>query len=217
MSDFVEECRREWKRLGVPDAVANEMAADVAADLAEAEAEGASAEDVLGAEAFDPRSFAAAWAFSRGVAERPSPDEREPRSWLARAAVAAFALIAIAGGVLAVVDSSSASETRDGLPPANVRLWASDGTPIIRIQAPLHDSDALFVLPAPEDSTRVVSLPLPPNLRVRATDMAADDPGLDTRTLGYVLLAIGLAGAVAVWLGQAIGAAGRAARRHTTA
>ena len=33
MSQFVEECRREWKRLGVPDPVANEMAADLAADL----------------------------------------------------------------------------------------------------------------------------------------------------------------------------------------
>ena len=212
MSDFVEECRREWKRLGVPDAVAAEMAADVAADLAEAEGEGASAEDVLGAEAFDPRSFAAAWAFSRGVAERPSLDERGPQRWLVLAAVTAFALVAIAGGVLAVVDSSSTSETREALPSGAVRLWASDGTPIIRVQAPPPDSDAIFVW----DSTRVINLPLPPNLRVRATDVAADDTGLDTRTLGYVLLAVGLAGAVAVWLGQAIGAAGRSGRRHPT-
>lgn len=54
MNEFVEECRREWKRLRVPDAVAAEMAADLAADLEEAEAEGASAEEVLGGSAFDP-------------------------------------------------------------------------------------------------------------------------------------------------------------------
>ncbi len=30
MSDFVQQCRREWERLRVPDPVANEMAADLA-------------------------------------------------------------------------------------------------------------------------------------------------------------------------------------------
>ena len=48
MHEFVEECRREWHRLGVPDPIANEMAADLAADIEEAESEGGSAEDVLG-------------------------------------------------------------------------------------------------------------------------------------------------------------------------
>ncbi len=67
MSEFVEECRREWKRLGVPDPIAGEMAADLAADLAEAEADGVSAEQVLGSGAFDPRGFAASWASERGV------------------------------------------------------------------------------------------------------------------------------------------------------
>jgi hypothetical protein len=208
VSDFVEECRGEWKRLGVPDVVANEMAADVAADLAEAEAEGASPEYVLGSEAFDPRSFAAAWAYARGVAERPSPDGHQPRRWLVIAAVTAFALVAIAGGVLAVVDSSSTSERREALPSGTI--WVSgpspDGSPVVvRASAPLLD-----------DLPRVVSLPLPPELQVRETDEVADNSGLDTRTLGYVLLAIGLAGAVAVWLGQAISAAGRSARRRTT-
>jgi hypothetical protein len=37
MSGFVEECQKEWKRLGVSQATANEMAADLEADLAEAE------------------------------------------------------------------------------------------------------------------------------------------------------------------------------------
>ena len=38
MSKFVNECSKEWKRLGVPESVSNEMAADLEADLAEAEA-----------------------------------------------------------------------------------------------------------------------------------------------------------------------------------
>src|SRR5579863_1740210 len=76
VSEFVDECRREWRRLGVPDPVANEMAADLTADLEEAEAEGGSPEDVLGNSAFDPRRFAAAWAAARGVTSPPIPDRR---------------------------------------------------------------------------------------------------------------------------------------------
>jgi hypothetical protein len=44
VSDFIEQCRREWKRLNVPDPLAEEMAAELASDLNEAEAEGVSAE-----------------------------------------------------------------------------------------------------------------------------------------------------------------------------
>jgi hypothetical protein len=67
MSEFVDQCRAEWRRLGVPDAITNEMAADLAADLDEAAADGVSAEEVLGTAAFDPRGFAASWARERGV------------------------------------------------------------------------------------------------------------------------------------------------------
>jgi hypothetical protein len=74
VSEFVEECLREWRRLGVPDPVANEMAADLTADLEEAKAEGGSPEDVLGNSAFDPRRFAAAWAVARGVTGPPTPE-----------------------------------------------------------------------------------------------------------------------------------------------
>jgi cytochrome c-type biogenesis protein CcmH/NrfG len=72
MSDFVEQCRLEWRRLGVPDSLAEEMAADLAADLTEAEAEGVSAEEFLGS---SPCSFAASWAAERGII--PAPPSRE--------------------------------------------------------------------------------------------------------------------------------------------
>src|SRR5262245_8507637 len=77
MSDFVEQCRREWERLGVPDPLAEEMAADLASDLGEAEAEGVSVEELLGSSAFDPRAFAASWAAERGII--PVPPTRGTR------------------------------------------------------------------------------------------------------------------------------------------
>lgn len=107
MSDFVEQCRREWKRLRVPDPLAEEMAADLAADLGEAEADGISAEELLGSSAFDPRSFAASWAAERGIipeAPRRAAATRTPLALLALAAVFAVALIV---GTLALFSSHS--------------------------------------------------------------------------------------------------------------
>ena len=49
MSDFVEQCRSEWRRLGVPDPLAEEMATDLASDLSDAEAEGVPPRSTSGA------------------------------------------------------------------------------------------------------------------------------------------------------------------------
>jgi hypothetical protein len=96
MNDFVEQCRREWRRLGVPDPLAEEMAADLASDLSEAEAEGVSAEELLGRSVFDPRSFAASWAAERGIIPappgRPSA-RRRPLVLVAFTGVAAITVI----------------------------------------------------------------------------------------------------------------------------
>lgn len=110
MNEFVEECRREWRRLGVPDPVANEMAADLTADLQEAEAEGASPEDVLGNSAFDPRRFAAAWATARGVTGAVIPDR--PPFWRPPMALAFAVLVGVlivGAGLVFLVGSSSRS------------------------------------------------------------------------------------------------------------
>ena len=98
MSSFVEQCRREWSRLGVPEAEANEMAADLEADLAEAKMEGVSAEEVLGNGYFDPRSFAASWAAARGFVRpaRPARGTIQVRTLaLALGAVIAAAFVAL--------------------------------------------------------------------------------------------------------------------------
>jgi len=110
VSEFVEECRREWRRIGVPDPVANEMAADLAADLEEAEAEGGSPEDVLGNSAFDPRRFAAAWATARGVTGRPITDR--PSLWRPPVAIALTVLLGaltVGASLVLLVGSGSRS------------------------------------------------------------------------------------------------------------
>ena len=99
MSDFVEQCRREWRRLGVADRLADEMAADLAADLGEAEAEGVSAEELLGSSVFDPTAFAASWAAERGIIPGPPSDGnagRRPLVLVAFTAVAAITVIVTA-------------------------------------------------------------------------------------------------------------------------
>jgi hypothetical protein len=101
MSDFVEQCRREWKRLGVPDPLAEEMAADLASDLVEAEAEGVSAEELLGSSAFDPRSFAASWAGERGIIPAPpSRGDARPRRLALGAFTALAAIVLVVAALL---------------------------------------------------------------------------------------------------------------------
>jgi hypothetical protein len=98
VSGFIDECRKEWSRLGVPESEANEMAADLEADLAEGKADGVSPEEVLGNGYFDPRSFAASWAASRGFVRtnRPARGTIQVRTLaLALGAVVAAAFVAL--------------------------------------------------------------------------------------------------------------------------
>jgi hypothetical protein len=97
MSEFVEQCRQEWKRLGVADPIAEEMAADLASDIEEAEAEGVSPAEYLGAA--DPQSFAASWASERGIIPTPPSQEtghRRPRALVAFTALAAITVFVAA-------------------------------------------------------------------------------------------------------------------------
>ena len=121
MSQFVDQCRREWKRLGVPEVAANEMAADLAADLAEARADGVSPEEVLGNGYFDPAAFADSWATAWGLAL--APHARVPKmislrslafaaGALACVAVAAVGLLLLAGPRIRSVSVAVASARR---------------------------------------------------------------------------------------------------------
>ncbi len=171
MSEFVEECRREWRRLGVPDAIANEMAADLTADLDEAEAEGGSPEDVLGNSAFDPRRFAAAWAVARGVTGLPTSDPPRtsdaPRNWRLPVAIALtilLGLITIGAGSTLLVGSGGQS-----IAVAVHRAVVGSGS--IRIFAPRGP----------------IGVPGPPFVGSRIT-------AVDIRPLALLLLIVGVVG-----------------------
>jgi hypothetical protein len=102
MNDFVERCLREWKRIGVPDAIANEMAADLDADLRDAAADGVSPEELLGNGIFDAPSFARSWAAARGVI--PPAHVPVARSDGRRIAAVVLAVLAVLGaGLVALV------------------------------------------------------------------------------------------------------------------
>ena len=179
MSEFVDACRREWRRLGVPDAVAAEMAADLEADLEEADAEGASAQDVLGTSAFDPAAFAAAWAAERGVVHSAPAASRVRRRGRVLAAIAIPAAVAVVGAVLALVPASSGS-TRVALAPfvkgPNVRLRLLPGMRVPRPRPPLVQ--------------RLAPGPFRP-LAVRVNDRH-----VYLRTVGLILLIVGVGGLV---------------------
>jgi hypothetical protein len=170
VSEFVEECRREWHRLGVPDPVANEMAADLMADLQEAEAEGGSPQDVLGNSAFDPRRFAAAWAVARGVtgptiASRPSP-------WRPSAAIVVsiiLGVLAFGAGLVLLIGSRSSSVAL----VAHRVISGSGGVQLI----------------APGPNRIVVPGPLGPF-------MGNQIAGVDFHPLALVLLIVGVVGLV---------------------
>jgi hypothetical protein len=119
MSEFVEQCRREWRKLGVADPLAEEMAADLTSDLDEAEAEGVSAADYLGASASDPRSFAASWASERGIIPTPpglEQSRRRPPALVAFTALAAIT-VTVAALLLATGEPKVALKTTGTTPP----------------------------------------------------------------------------------------------------
>ena len=190
MNELVEECRREWKRLGVPEEIAQEMAADLEADLEEARADGVAPEEVLGHGAFDPRSFAASWATERGVSRPSHPRNRFSRASLLAAALAAFVAVAVSGAAITVF----ASPTR---PP--VKVLAGPAPTTFPVNAVTPDGSSVSVWVVPPDA------PYPGPL------LPADFPD-DTSGAGPVLLIVGLAGTALLasfWLWSARGPGSR--------
>jgi hypothetical protein len=217
MSDFIGECRREWKLLGVPDQVADEMAAELGADLQAAEADGATIEDVLGARASTPREFAAEWAAERGVTERRPPSARGRWRSAIPSAIAAFAAVAISGAVIAIVAAPS-SPKRLSL-PAPPGVWSlADvrATQRVYVGPPLRIIEQPMQVPAQEATPGTIWVgPLPPNAaataQLGAVEIRIPGDHDDARTVGWVLLIVGLTGMLLLLLWLAI--AGPFARR----
>jgi hypothetical protein len=153
MTDFVEQCRQEWKRLGVSDPLVEEMATDLATDLNEAEADGISIEELLGSSAFDPASFAATCAAERGVIP---PEAAAPRKGLLRrpvtlGAVAVLVFIvlfftALAGTVLITRAAPPTLAFRRAAAPS-LRLFPGPGRPLPGRPLMLHAHSSVSAAP----------------------------------------------------------------------
>jgi hypothetical protein len=146
---FVEQCRREWKRLRVSDPIADEMAAELEADLEEAEAEGASAEEVLRSGASDSRSFASSWAAERGVVP-PAKGKLLGRPLLL-AAIVALAVVAVVGAGLAIFASPRGSSVQVmplAKPTASIAVRARLGhaVPANGSGADLHTAGSILLI-----------------------------------------------------------------------
>ncbi len=173
MNQFVEQCRREWKRLRVPDPVADEMAAELTADLDEAAAEGASPEEVLGSAASDPRSFAAAWAAERGVVPPQAWTTRLRGRSLLPVAIAALTIVAAVGAALVVFASPNASA-----PVAALRL-----PPLAAYPTKAEVAQQTWVIAKARG-------------RVWVTEADAQGSGVDIHRVGSILLIAGIAGVI---------------------
>jgi hypothetical protein len=191
VNDFVEQCRREWKRLRVPDELADEMAADLAADLHEAEAEGASVEEVLGSGATDPRSFAASWAAERAVIPPPRLTARLSRTALALVAIAALTLVTASGAALVILASPDASVSTTAIRvPGEMRgPRAPAGWPKVRIApSPAYASPQTVSGIWVQHDGRGVLL------------AEHDGSGVEINRVGSILLVFGLVGVVSAML-----------------
>jgi hypothetical protein len=120
MTAYVEECRQEWRRLGVPDLLAEEMATELESDLAEAQADGVSATEMLGES--DPRRFAATWASERGLVAEHAPQPKRRRRWiLIVVGLVALFLVAVIVSIVGLFAAASVSVKSSGSsPPARV-------------------------------------------------------------------------------------------------
>jgi PASTA domain len=112
VNEFVEECRREWDRLGLAPAVVDDLAAQLETELEDA-GEPMPAR-IRGHSAADPRALAVALARERPL-RRPRLDYSGAgqRAGLRTGVLVLLVLFAI-GGVAAVLEFQSPSEQESG-------------------------------------------------------------------------------------------------------
>jgi hypothetical protein len=183
VSEFVDECRREWKRLGVADHLADEMAAELSADLDEAEAEGASSSEVLGSSALDPRSLAASWALERGLIHPRATEGVSRRHRRALALLVTFGFLVVIGGAAAILASETGQRDAHrvfALPDASqelVKVFDADSGEPITNTVWVAGAQALLRRPARDD-----------------------EPGDNIDPIAWILLAVGVVGIISASL-----------------
>ena len=146
MSEFVEECRREWRRLRVPTSIADEMAAELEADLAAAATDGVSPHELLG----DPAPFAAAWAEARGV------DRTRRTRTLVLAGIAVFVAIAFAGAGLALFANTTQTVRAPG--PVTLALRPAPAPSAVSVTRTAWTSYAPLSVATSHDDSRTLGI-----------------------------------------------------------
>jgi hypothetical protein len=114
MSDFVEECRHEWERLGLAPLVIDDLTAQLEGELEAADTGDAIPGEIRGYSTYDARAFAAAFARARPV-RRPRLQYTASgnRPGLKTGVLVLLVLFAI-GAVAAVLEFRSPSEQESG-------------------------------------------------------------------------------------------------------
>jgi hypothetical protein len=160
------------------------MAAELAADLKEAEAEGVSADDLLGNAVTDPRSFAASWADERGVIPLSRSTARLPTRSLMLAAIVVLTVTTAIGAALVLFASPHAS-------------------------APAPRAALIRVLPIPGAAPTAVRVPAPAPISADASGTVwvggdggvtlaqTSGSGVEIHTVGSILLIVGIVGVIA--------------------
>lgn len=174
------------------------MAADLEADLNEAEAEGLSVQEVLGSAATDPRSFAASWAGERGLIPPPPLIAGLRRRSVVPAAIAALTVLTAVGAALVMFASPEAST-----PVTAIRVPPEFASP--RAPAPIA---SLRVSPPPEFAS-----PRPPAAVWIQSDgrgvllTQPNSAGVEIHKVGSILLIVGIFGIASIlfafWLSRA--------------
>ncbi|MCF3172022.1 hypothetical protein IPZ61_01525 [Streptomyces sioyaensis] len=148
VEDAIGRATQTWHRLGVAQATADEMAEELAADLAAASADGRSVADYMGG---DVEALATSWATERGALQVPVHRHLKETAVAAAQGAALPALAALAFwyvGWAHVLDPSSESlrTTADGQVLREVRRLPDPGVPLMWVGLVVSVVAAFFLI-----------------------------------------------------------------------
>ncbi|GFE15274.1 hypothetical protein Sgleb_33210 [Streptomyces glebosus] len=146
VDDAIHTATETWRRLGVEEATAEEMAEELAADLTAASSDGRSVADYMGG---DVEALATSWADERGlVPARPHLKETAVAAAQGAAlpALAALAFWYVSWSHLLDPSGTSMATTLDGNVEWEIRQFPNPGVPLMWVGLPLCVVAAFFLI-----------------------------------------------------------------------
>lgn len=146
VDDAIHTATETWRRIGVEQATADEMAEELAADLAAASADGRSVADYLGG---DVKALATSWADERGllrVRRHLKETAVAAAQGAALPALAALTFWYVCWSHLLDPSSESMRTTLDGDVLWEVRKFPDPGVPLMWVGLPLCVLAAFFLV-----------------------------------------------------------------------